>query len=115
MNLGDKQRLFTLNLALLTIYSYEHGYELTVGDAYRDKRAHGAMGTQGVYGHRKSAHKQRLAQDYNLFKDSVYLTESSDYKELGEYWKSLHPLNMWGGDFKHPDGNHFSMQHNGVM
>ncbi|MGO3686517.1 MAG: M15 family metallopeptidase, partial [Proteus vulgaris] len=42
-----------------------------------------------------------------------YLTATSDYKELGEYWESLG--GSWGGRFKtRPDGNHFSLEHNGV-
>ena len=115
MTLGEKQRLFTLNLALLTIYAYEHGFELTEGDGYRDPRVFGRVGEKKGYGHKSSAHKYRLAHDYNLFIKGAYQVSSGSHKELGEYWKDLHPLNRWGGDFKTPDGNHYSMFHNGVM
>jgi hypothetical protein len=43
--------------------------------------------------------QSKLSLNINLFKDAVYLTETSDYAELGQLWKSLHPLNVWGGDF----------------
>jgi len=107
MTLREKQAHFTINIAYLIIWSYNQGYELTVGDCYRDIRCE--------YGHPKSLHRQRLAIDLNLFKDGAYLTNTEDYKPLGDYWKSLHALNRWGGDFKNnPDGNHFSVEHEGM-
>ena len=112
MNLGNKQREFTLCIAKLVIFAYESGYELTYGDAYRDHRLHGAPGVKKGYSHQSSTHKLRLAVDFNLFKDKRYLTKSSDYKVLGEYWESLHPLARWGGRFG--DGNHFSFEHQGI-
>ena len=40
----------------------------------------------------------KLSVNLNLFKDGVYLTENSDYEELGNLWKTLNPNNLWGGD-----------------
>ena len=65
------------------------------------------------YSSANSVHKQRLAIDLNLFKGGVYQTSTEAHKPLGEYWKSLHPLCRWGGDFSTPDGNHYSMAHEG--
>jgi hypothetical protein len=113
MTLGNKQRLFTKLMAQLVLWAYENGYELTVGDAYRDPRSHGEYGTrkEGTYGRKKSNHKRRLAMDFNLFIDGEYQTTSEAYQELGEYWESLHELCSWGGRFN--DGNHFSLLHEG--
>lgn len=91
------------------------GYEVTLGDAYRDPRLHGSHGEKKGYGHRKSCHKLRLAIDLNLFLDGEYLTETEDHEKLGEWWESLHPLCRWGGRFSNPDGNHYSLEHNGSM
>ena len=112
LSLGDTQRVFTLMVADLIEFAYENGYELTFGDAYRDPRAFGRVGTNkpGVYGRARSTHKRRLAVDFNLFKDGVYLTQSADYLELGLYWESLG--GSWGGRFA--DGNHFSIKYKGV-
>lgn len=108
-SLGNKQRKFTKMSALLILYAYERGYELTFGDAYRDPRVFGNIGEKKGYGRSKSNHKLRLAIDLNLFKDGNYLTSTEDHKELGEFWESLG--GTWGGRFN--DGNHYSLAHNG--
>ena len=87
------------------------GYEITFGDAYRDPRLHGAMGAKKGYGATNSCHKLRLAIDLNLFKGGKFLQTSEDHKPLGEYWESLG--GTWGGRFSNPDGNHYSLEHNG--
>ena len=114
MSLGSAQREFTFHMASLIKHIYAQGYEATVGDFFRDPRSHGKMGEEGPYGRDKSAHKQRLAADLNLFKDGEYLTETSDHRRFGDYWKALHPDNRWGGDFSKPDGNHYSRRFGGV-
>jgi len=113
MTLGEKQKLFPLLIAQLIVHAYMEGYELTVGDAYRDPRSHGAYGTrkEGTYGRKKSNHKRRLAMDFNLFINGEYQTTTAAYSELGNYWESLHELCSWGGRFN--DGNHYSLTHEG--
>lgn len=113
MTLSEKQRLFTRNIARLIEYAYANGYELTFGEAYRTPEQ-AALNAKTGAGIANSLHTQRLAVDFNLFKDGQYLTASAAYKPLGEYWESLDPLNAWGGRFTRQDGNHFSMSHNGV-
>ena len=102
MSTGSKQRKFTRMVADLIVFAYDNGYELTFGDAYRDSRV--------TYGHPESLHRSRLAIDLNLFKDQVYLTSTDDHRELGEYWESIG--GTWGGRFS--DGNHYSLEHNGM-
>ena len=112
MTLGEKQRLFTRNVAFLIEWAYKEGYELTVAEAYRTQEQSNLNAAAGK-GISNSLHMDRLAIDLNLFKDGKYLTNSADHKPLGEFWKSLHPDNRWGGDFSRPDGNHYSFSHNG--
>jgi len=112
MTLGEKQRLFAKLVARLIDQAYELGYEVTLGDAYRDPRLHGQIGERLGYGHPKSAHKMRLAIDLNLFKDGQYLSQTSDHEPLGMWWETVHPLARWGGRFN--DGNHYSFEHDGV-
>ncbi len=96
--LRDQQSQFARMVALLIHYATAKGYELTFGDAYRDPRV--------TYGHPDSFHKRRLAVDFNLFKDGVYMDKTDDHLELGEFWESIG--GTWGGRFSHPDGNHYS-------
>jgi len=114
VTLGEKQRLFTKLVGQLIDWSYQNGYELTLGDAYRSPEQ-AAMNAQKGSGIANSLHTQRLAIDLNLFKNGVYLTDSGAYKPLGDFWKSLDPCCSWGGDFTtRADGNHFSISYNGV-
>lgn len=119
MTLGEKQRLFTRYIGMLIAFAYKQGYELTFADAYRSPEQAAANAKSGA-GISNSLHGKRLAVDFNLFVNGQYITDSMGHKPLGEYWKSLDPLNRWGGDFKDkagkpkPDGNHYSMEHEGV-
>lgn len=113
MTLGQKQRLFTKLVGQLVGWAYERGYELTFGDAYRSPEQAAANAASGS-GIKNSNHTRRLAVDFNLFINGEYMTSSAAYEPLGSYWKSLDPLCAWGGDFSKPDGNHFSLEHEGV-
>jgi len=113
MRLREKQSHFARMVAKLITHATSEGYEVTLGDTYRDPRSHGKQGVKISYGRSVSAHKNRLAIDLNLFRDGVYLTSSADHKKLGKYWKKMG--GTWGGDFKPgADGNHYSLKHNGV-
>lgn len=109
MTLGQKQRKFTEMIGRLIAFAYANGYELTVGDAYRDPRLHGAFGVNEGYGAAFSLHKQRLAVDFNLFKDGKFMQRTEDHKPLGEFWESIG--GSWGGRFS--DGNHYSLEWEG--
>jgi len=112
--LSDKQRSFTFAVAQLIGFAYQKGYELTLGDAYRDKRVFGAFGVKKAYAHRNSVHKLRLAIDLNLFIDGEYIIDGnhSAFLVLGEFWENLNEHTAWGGRFR--DANHFSYEHNGA-
>ena len=110
MTLREKQSKFASMIPGLINKALELGFEVTLGDAYRDPRLHGAVGVKQGYGHSKSCHKLRLAIDLNLFKDGKFLSSSEDHKQLGEWWESQG--GTWGGRFN--DGNHYSLEHDGM-
>lgn len=109
MTLREKQSKFAKMAAELILKAYELGYEVTLGDAYRDTRLHGEFGVKKAYGAAKSFHKLRLAIDLNLFKDGKFLTTTEDHRKLGEWWESKG--GTWGGRWTgaRADGNHYSL------
>lgn len=117
---GDKQRIFSKNLALLIIWTTNKlEWSVSIKEVLRTQSQADANALSGV-GISHSLHLLGLAADLSLFIHGIYQTDSASYEEMGDYWKSLHPLNRWGGDFKDAkgepkhDGNHFSMEHNGI-
>lgn len=106
MTRRKQQSAFAKAAAELILKAYEMGYEVTLGDAFRDERLHGAMGTKKGYGSPKSFHKLRLAIDLNLFKDGEFCARTEDHAALGAWWEAAYPEACWGGRFN--DGNHYS-------
>jgi hypothetical protein len=102
MTLRQKQSKFAHMVALLLLQAEQLGFEVTLGDAYRDPRC--------PYGHKNSLHRKRLAIDLNLFMGGKYLTTTAAHEPLGIYWESIG--GSWGGRFG--DGNHYSLEHRGV-
>lgn len=111
MKLSEKQQLFAVMIADLIHWAQEHGYRLTFGEAYRmpEQAALNAKTGKGI---RNSLHTLRLAVDFNLFINGEYQTDTDAYRPLGEYWESIG--GTWGGRFSRADGNHFSLEHNGM-
>lgn len=113
ITLRQKQSEFVFLIAELIQFAYEQGYELTFGEAYRSKEEAARLAKLGL-GIKNSLHTSRLAIDFNLFKDGVFLKTTEDHRFLGEHWESLSTDDYtchWGGRFG--DGNHYSIGHLG--
>lgn len=113
MTLHAKQVLFARLLSRLIQAAESMGYEITLGEVWRPDAMAAIYAKQGL-GIANSLHRKRLAADVNLFVGGVYLTKSEDYRKLGEWWEQQNPMCRWGGRFSKPDGNHYSIEHEGV-
>jgi hypothetical protein len=100
------QKIFASQAILLLKRIDESGLQFTFGATFRE-------GDPLLHG-------KRLAIDINLFDKDKYLTDVDSHRQFGEYWKSLDPLNRWGGDFRPGtkssafDGNHYSRAYGGM-
>lgn len=132
MKLGEKQELFARLLPRLIDAALDQGFSVRCGELLRTERqarwnaAHcrRCRQTKGHPYHRShrfvplgivnSVHRLKLAADLILFRDGEPLWSSDEYRALGDFWKAQHPLCRWGGDFRDPDGGHFSITHGGT-
>lgn len=116
VTLREKQSAFVLLVGRLIALADRIGYALTFGEAYRSPEEAARLAAAGK-GITKSLHTQRLAIDLNLFINGVYQPDSAAYQPLGEWWEAQSTPELtcaWGGRFKpRPDGNHFSLEHQG--
>lgn len=108
MTLREKQSEFVRMIALLIHEAHRLGYQLTFGEAWRTPEQAALNAAKGS-GIKRSLHCDRLAVDFNLYRDGVWLQKSDDHKPLGEFWEELG--GSWGGRFG--DGNHYSLAHDG--
>lgn len=108
----EKQFVFGRSVPLLLDYITLRGYRYKLGEVKRGQAQADANAASGA-GISNSLHLDGLAIDIDLFKDGVYLQETSAHLIFGQFWKSLGPDHCWGGDFKKPDGNHYSIAYGG--
>lgn len=62
----------------------------------------------------RSVHISGLAADLYIIEDDQICNDRAEYAVLGDFWKGLHELSRWGGDFKgFADLGHFSFEWEG--
>lgn len=126
MSLSDRQKIFTRNIGKLIEFAYANGFELTFGEVYRTLEQQKIYFNSGRSKTMKSRHLDRLAVDFNIFKDGEmlfsglkkYEFEYEIAKPLGAFWEQLNSLNVWGSDWdrnfatidKFHDPYHFEMK-----
>ena len=129
MTLSERQQIFTINISKLINFAYENGYKLTFGEVFRTQEQQEIYFKTGRSKTMNSRHLQRLAVDFNIFKNGILLFQTNTTKKkeiesclvLGDFWLTLHPDNVWGGDWNRnhktidetfEDPYHFEMKPN---
>lgn len=109
MTLREKQTKFAYMLGEFLLWCSAEGHQVTLGEAWRPETMAEfyARKNKGIV---RSLHCKRLAVDLNYFIDGKYQRSTKAYRVLGEKWESMG--GTWGGRFN--DGNHFSLEHEGV-
>jgi peptidoglycan L-alanyl-D-glutamate endopeptidase CwlK len=110
MKLSKIQRLFSQDYALLLQKAEELGYEVTLGEVYRDPEWQQVMVRRGKSKTLNSRHQKRLAADIFLWKDDNVTWDNADYEELGQWWESLSESHVWGGSWRMKDSVHFEIR-----
>lgn len=112
--LSDKRCRFSVAISDLVLWvNHKPGYSCAFDEVKRTKEQAIANAKSGK-GIANSVHLVGLAADLVLYKNGIYQTGTEAYKFMGDRWKAMGPDHRWGGDFSKPDGNHFSIEHNGV-
>lgn len=109
----DQQIAFAQLVPRLIDWAFANGYQVT-GDEWWRSPTEAAINAKTGAGISNSLHPLKLAIDLNLLKNGVLLESVEDYRPLGEFWKTLHTLARWGGDFSKPDADHFSLTFGGI-
>lgn len=108
MTLRQHQSAFIKDLAKLINFAFENGFELTAGELFRSPEQQSIYVKTGRSKTMNSLHLQRLAVDFNIFKNGK-IVGKKESEPLGAYWESLDTLNSWGGNgLKILDCPHFS-------
>ncbi len=107
MKLSTKQQRFSIMLAMLTLYAASIGLGLTQSRGYVSKAANDVVG-----GDERSLHLSRLAQDWNVYKDGIWLRGQAGedaHNLLHDFWDTL-----GGAERIEKDLNHYSLAHWGM-
>lgn len=121
MTLGEKQELFARLWCVFGNWFHGHPrWRMREGEGYV-ALTDGADGDHDGPHMAGGAHYNKLGRDFDFFvlelngSRSHLTTDHPYWHEVGEFWKSLHPLCRWGGDFHTKDYNHLSLFHAGVQ
>ena len=115
LTLAQQRQLFSRLLGELLVWAENNRptYAIAINEVVRTQAQANANAASGA-GISHSLHLLGLAADLLLYIDNVYREDTDSYRDLGNKWKSLHPLNCWGGDFSKPDADHFSSTRDGI-
>jgi hypothetical protein len=97
MGLVLEQWAFLKDVAKLIDYIASKTYIATAGEIWRTEYQQKHNVATGVSKTMNSNHLRRLAIDLNFFDKNLKVIETP--QDVGDYWETLNPKNMWGGNY----------------
>ena len=99
----EQQNAFLQDVAKLLVTANQMGLTISGGELFRTQEQQDLHYKSGKSKAKHSRHQDRMAIDLNFFEDIDGILTLTYKKEtiqpLGDYWESLNPLNVWGGNF----------------
>lgn len=103
MTLKEARILYTEGLIKLIVWGNQHpDWQIALGRDFDEAN-------EKVRHMKGSLHYIGLANDLALYVKGEYQETTEAYYILGQHWETMNKEFRWGGRFKKPDGNHFSM------
>lgn len=101
MNLNAEQNAFLGDVARLIefIRNTDNGMLISGGELYRTAEQEQIYVDSGRSNTMNSNHLRRLAIDLNFIQNGQIVSDKATLQKYGDYWKSLNPINRWGGEF----------------
>ena len=97
MSLVLEQAAFLKDVCKLLAKADSLEFTVTGGELFRTPEQQQIYVKTGRSKTMNSNHLRRCAIDLNFFKDGTLIYDQAALSPLGEYWRSLHPKNDWGG------------------
>lgn len=98
--LRNRQEGFARALPKFEVWLAEQGINYSRGDAFRDPRVFGEIGESKGYGHPKSCHKLKLAQDLNFENDADHVRAHDEWDKRGGAPRIPHDMNHYSFEWQ---------------
>jgi hypothetical protein len=95
-NMVEGQWLFLKDLSKLISFIEKCNVVVTGGELYRTQYQQDHYIKTGLSKVKHSKHQDRIAIDLNFIDEGEMINCPED---IGKYWTSLSPKNIWGGDW----------------
>jgi len=104
MTLVEQQAAFLKDVIKLLNEADRRGFMVTGGELYRTQYQQDFYLKTGASQKKVSIHQERMAIDFNFFVKDATGKFALTYVQkvlqpLGDYWESLCPQNVWGGNW----------------
>jgi hypothetical protein len=114
VKLSDQQYEFGKDVILLLMFLHRNGIKYSLGECWRRPETQKILHEKGYSNVDKGGHQDKLAIDIFMWLNGKFMEYTWENRDrlifVGDFWKSLNQLNVWGGDWtihSKPDLVHF--------